>query len=119
MQRIVINRGWHDMCLSRKAVELMAELGDEGAKREVEALKDNPDWRTYYDMDADMYEGWTRTNPYLIQVVEALGKEASALKDQELVVVYIPDGVEWYIERDDETGGFEAIHEKHRIWVGR
>ena len=54
----------------------------------------------------------SRTDLYLIKVVEELGKDANDYCS-ELKVVEIPDDIEWTIEEYD---GNETIHEKHRSW---
>jgi hypothetical protein len=53
-----------------------------------------------------------RTHPLLVKVVEALGNRANG-SHARLVVVEIPDGVEFEIKDYD---GMETIHEKHRSW---
>lgn len=56
--------------------------------------------------------GINRDDPLLVQVVEDLGEKANGPCSR-LVIVEIPDGVEWEI---DEYDGLEHIAEKHRIW---
>ena len=53
-----------------------------------------------------------RDDPFLIQVVEELGKKADG-RHAELKIVEIPDDVEWQIEEYD---GSEWVAEKHRTW---
>lgn len=53
-----------------------------------------------------------RTDKFLVQVVEELGKKANG-RFGALKVVEIPDDIEWEIEEYD---GMESIHEKHRSW---
>ena len=53
-----------------------------------------------------------RTDPDLVAAVEALGEEANGLRAS-LLVVEIPDDVDWYIEEYD---GHEWIAETHRTW---
>jgi hypothetical protein len=53
-----------------------------------------------------------RDDPALVKVVEELGAVACG-SYAELVVVEIPDGVEWDIEEYD---GNEHIAERHRTW---
>lgn len=65
---------------------------------------------------------WTpcRTDPDLIAIVEELGEAATVPGWSGLVVVAIPDGVDWYIEEEEECGdgtGMESIHEVHRVWT--
>lgn len=53
-----------------------------------------------------------RTDPNLIRTVEELGDEAGG-RFSRLMVVEIPDDIEWEIWDED---GLETIHEKHRSW---
>jgi hypothetical protein len=53
-----------------------------------------------------------RDDADLVAVVESLG-EAASDKYASLLVVEIPDGIEWGI---DEYDGMESISEKHRSW---
>lgn len=53
-----------------------------------------------------------RTDPRLIEIVERMGPEASSPLAK-LVVVEIPDGVEWEL---DEYDGIETVREQHRSW---
>jgi len=53
-----------------------------------------------------------RTDETLIEVVTELGKEASDSYSN-LIVIEIPDDVEWQVEEYD---GYEHIAEKHRTW---
>ena len=53
-----------------------------------------------------------RTDADLIAVVRELGKKANGAH-AELVIVEIPDGVEYEI---DEYDGVEIVHEAHRSW---
>jgi len=53
-----------------------------------------------------------RDDPKLVEAVEALGTKASGTCAN-LVIVEIPDDVEWFI---DEYDGWETVREKHRTW---
>jgi len=53
-----------------------------------------------------------RNDPYLVQVVEELGKNASGRHSQ-LKIVEIPDDVKWQIQDYD---GCEWVAEVHRTW---
>ena len=53
-----------------------------------------------------------RDDPVLVQVVEQLGRAASA-PHAKLKVVEIPDGVEWTVHEYD---GLEWVAEVHRTW---
>lgn len=54
----------------------------------------------------------SREDPILIEVVEELGKRASSCVSN-LVVVKIPDGMDYMI---DDYDGMETLHEKVRVW---
>jgi hypothetical protein len=92
--RIVISERFGGFGLSPAATERLKELGMEDANK-------------YSERDGD------RSDPRLVQVVEELGDKASA-GYAELVIVEIPDGVEWHIHEYD---GFESVHEEHRTWA--
>ena len=58
-----------------------------------------------------------RDDPVMISVVEKLGKKANAVfPPAHIVVIEIPDDVEWIIEGYD---GLEWVAEKHRHWPER
>ena len=65
------------------------------------------------------WETWlaeNRSEPLLVQVVQALGaghSTGASGRCAELKVVEVPDGVEWEIEEYD---GSEHIAEAHRTW---
>lgn len=61
-------------------------------------------------MDNRDYAG--RNDPELIAVVEEMGADASGQLAR-LVVIEIPDDVDWTI---DEYDGFEWVAERHRTW---
>lgn len=72
-------------------------------------------WKTYNEQYEKIEIGdmnGDRTNPFLIQVVEELKEEAN-WQFAKLVVVEIPDGIEWEISEYD---GYETVEEKHRSW---
>lgn len=54
----------------------------------------------------------SRDDSLLIQTIEELGEEASG-RCGNIVVIEIPDGVDWEIS---EGEGFETVEEKHRSW---
>jgi len=116
--KIVINRCYGGFGISRKAWEMLKELGAEG-------MEDEPDFgeawsdgsirervgcssfdHTFYVMDVP------RNDPTLVAVVEQLGDAANG-SCARLAVVEIPDDVEWEIKEHD---GSEHIAEKHRTW---
>jgi hypothetical protein len=53
-----------------------------------------------------------RDDPFLVEVVEAMGSDAND-RHSELKIVEVPDGVKWTIEEYD---GKEWIAEVHRTW---
>ena len=53
-----------------------------------------------------------RNDPDLVKVVELLGEECNT-RFSNLIVIEIPDDVEWVIEEYD---GNEWVSEKHRTW---
>lgn len=82
-------------------------VGGYGLSKETYKFLNIP-WDGYgYAFDED------RSNPALVECVEALGEkdngDYAALK-----VVEIPDDVEWEIAEYD--GGLEYVAEKHRKW---
>ena len=69
--------------------------------------KDKIDWSAYLYLDSEH-----RDDPILIEVVEELGKKASGSCGN-LVVVEIPDGMDYVI---DDYDGIETLHENVRVW---
>jgi len=63
------------------------------------------------DHDSE-YTDTFRSDPTLVAVVEELGERANGAY-AELVVVEIPDDVDWYIHDYD---GQETVRENHRSW---
>lgn len=131
--KVVVNKCYGGFCLSHKAVMRYAEL--KGIKLFVEEDHIFPH---YYLVEPSKYKecskkwfeedgnnkrinekNWyfsanrlERTDKILIQVIEELGKEASTNLSS-LVIVEIPDGIEYEI---DDYDGIESIHEVHRSW---
>lgn len=68
---------------------------------------DKIDWKTNLYLDSGHRDG-----PILIEVVEELGTKASGSFGN-LVVVEIPDGMDYVI---DEYDGIETLHENVRVW---
>lgn len=54
-----------------------------------------------------------RDHPFLIESIETLGVEY-VQGDRQIVIVEIPDGIEWHIEEND--AGQEWVAENHRTW---
>ena len=112
--KIVVNRCFGGFGVSRKAVEFMAERGNEQAKAELEEILSGKDhsYDSYYGYSEKFNSEYNRTDPDLILAVETLKDEANG-SFAKLKVVEIPDGIEWEI---DDYDGEEIIHEKHRSW---
>lgn len=89
--QIVINSCYGGFGLSDKALDMYKQLSN---KSEV------------YSFELD------RTDPILIQVVEALGAEADG-RFAKLRIIEIPDDIEWEITEYD---GSESVEEVHRKW---
>lgn len=90
--KVVLNKDFGGFGLSKKAYEYLGLKWD--------------DWGNAYN-DKEM-----RTDSKLIECVEALGADADG-DYAYLVVVEIPDDVNWRIHNYD---GQETIHEVHRSW---
>lgn len=54
-----------------------------------------------------------RGDPDLVAVVEELGTQKSSAGSSKLLIVEIPDDVEWHIQ---EHSGWEHVAENHRTW---
>jgi len=124
--KLVVNRCHGSFGLSDAAYERMIELGIEA----VEYTRDKS-WngkkvifdsslasgscklhndRMYWDTWTRNYEN--RSDEILVQAVEELGDKASDNLSY-LVVVEVPDDVEFFI---DDYDGFETVRENHRTW---
>lgn len=114
--KIVVNRCFGGFGVSRKAVEFMAERGNEQAKAELDEILSgkyvNDAYDCYYGYSEKFGSEYNRTDPDLILAVETLKDEANG-RFAKLKAVEIPDGIEWEI---DDYDGVETIHEKHRTW---
>lgn len=112
--KIVVNRCFGGFGVSRKAVEFMAERGNEQAKAELDEILSGKDhsYDSCYGYSKKFESEYNRTDPDLILAVETLKGEANC-RHSKLEVVEIPDGIEWEIDNYD---GMETIHEKHRSW---
>ena len=109
---IVVNKCFGIFSVSRKAVEFMAERGNEQAKAEILSSKDNSYTDSYYGYSEKFNSEYSRTDPDLILAVKTLKNKANG-RCSKLKVVKIPDGIEWEINNYD---GMETIHEQHRSW---
>jgi len=81
----------------------------------VEGEKRNPIGPKRYEKSNAAYftpRDIPRNDPFLIQVIEELGKQANG-KYSLLKIIDIPDDVDWEIEEYDD---WEWVAEKHRRW---
>lgn len=112
--KVVINRCWGGFGLSRSALHELRKLGNQCALEETDIGerwdKDKPLVREKY-LDS-FCSGINRSDPQLVEVVEKLGEEASAPLAR-LVIVEIPDGIDYEI---DDYDGMESVEEAHRSW---
>jgi hypothetical protein len=113
MTKIVINTCYGGFNLSDDAMLRYADL--KGIL--VYPRKDRWGSTTYFtspEQDGDdlYHDDIERDDPCLVQTVEELGEEASGSCSR-LVVVEIPDDVQWMIEEYD---GSEWVAEVHRVW---
>lgn len=100
MQKIVVNAKPGGFGLSRAAASaLRLEIDDE------------PSFMMPYRVIGE--DALARDDARLVDVVERLGRQASG-PHAELVVVCIPDGVDWGIAAYD---GAEWVAERHRVWM--
>lgn len=103
--KVVINKCFGGFGLSKTACE------DYAKAKGLNVGKFN-DTCGYYE-DGDFYDREIqRDDPVLVEIVERLGNTASG-NYANLVVVEIPDGVDWCVEEYD---GNEWIAEVHRTW---
>ena len=65
-----------------------------------------------FGVESDNYLGY-RSHHKLISAIEKIGDKAASGMFAEILIVDIPDGVEWEIYEYD---GIETVHEKHRSW---
>lgn len=113
--KVVISKRFGGFGLSRAAFLRLRELGCAAAKSEPDIGENYDDGsgprKSFAGMDSFCSEV-PRNDPHLVQVVEEMGAKANS-DFSKLVVVEIPDGIEWEV---DEYDGYEKIVEKHRSW---
>lgn len=56
-----------------------------------------------------------RNDPMLVEVVKELGTERASVDDSNIVIVTIPEGVDWFID-ESEWSGMEWVQERSRSW---
>ena len=97
------------------------DVTGEYLKRDKTRLKPFKSNFFYLPFDDNLYDkkyvyyfgyGFKRTHPDLIKVIEKLGDKANGTHSK-LIIVEIPDDVEYEIEDYD---GIESVHEVHRSW---
>ena len=99
MTKIVICARYGEFLLKQAAFDLYLKLKPESS------------YKDRYELSQSV----ERTDPILVQVVEELGCLAgfNSVHDWVIVIVEIPDGVNWQIVNDH---GREVVHEVHRTW---
>ena len=65
-----------------------------------------------FGIEDNDYNKW-RADKRLIEAIEEVGEEKSSTRLSRIVIIDIPDDVEWEI---DDYDGIESIHEVHRSW---
>jgi hypothetical protein len=112
--KVVINTEFGGFGLSSDAIEKILYLKN----IEWEKQEDEYEYVTYYELghldsvDHILQTDWKRQDPDLVSVVEELGKLANA-RFSDLVVIEIPDNIDWYISCYD---GIEHVAEVHKTW---
>ena len=103
--KIVINKCFGGFSLSQKALQELQKCNDK--------LINESDGSGIFHDSGELYasEDLERNNPDLIRIVEQLGFEANG-RFTELLIIEIPDNVEWDIMEYDG----QEVAEKHRIW---
>lgn len=136
--KVILNKCYGGFGVSQEAYELYAKKkGIEIFAYKLEILNDKPiyrktdtgssiftinftkDFGDYIEMSDDDFDKYYlnlddshREDPILIEVVEELGKRANG-PFAKLVIVDIPDGMEYEI---DDYDGFETLHQKVETW---
>lgn len=119
MVKVAINRCWGGFSLSDAAFEkLLQRKGIAFDRVENESKLMGNSYYTagnagdgeFYIGDYTYYEN--RSDPDLITVIEEMGDAANGWS-AEIVIVEIPDDVEWHI---GEYDGMEHVAENHRTW---
>ena len=136
--KVILNKCFGGFCVSQEAYELYAKKkGIEIFSYDFRCENSKPTYRKtnagssifnatftkdfgdYIEMSDDDFDKYClnlneshREDPVLIEVVEELGKRANS-RFSELVVVDIPDGMEYEI---DDYDGIETLHQKVEKW---
>lgn len=67
----------------------------------------------YQKLEDDYCEGKHRNDPDLVRLVETMKTNVHAETHIQLVVITIPDDVNWVVQEED---GHECVSEIHRRW---
>ena len=120
--KIVINKsyGGNEIRLSEQAIARLIEWKVPGVSWEWNE-HDRRHWRS-----DGRFMGWIddihvpRDHPALVKLIREMGDAVNGDVYTELVVVEVPDGIEWEIltvHRPGEIGSsMEQVHENHRVW---
>ena len=100
--KIAIHKGIGGFELSDKAILLVRE-------RKPEILLEFDGFYIF-----NCYQDSLRSDPVLLGVCEELGEEANG-ENANIVIIEIPEGVEYAIECNNTTGN-EWVAEKHKCW---
>jgi len=111
--KVVINKCYGGFNLSRKALHRLREMGNQYALDETDI---GEKWKNSDKTREPLFNSFLRyiprNDPDLVKVVEELKEEANG-PYANLVIIEIPDGIEWVIDKYD---GMEHVEEEHRIW---
>jgi hypothetical protein len=104
MTKIVYNGSYGGFGLSEKAIQRYSDLAGLGLTYKKE---EDRSWGNWYTPDGDRwaYNEISRTDPFLVQLVEELGEEANGLYAR-LDIMDLPKGT---LYRIDEYDGMESV----------
>ena len=98
--------------VSEEAVRWMRERGYPVGDEYVLPGESSDNGTEYTGQWPPFAEDVDRTAEGLVAVVEELGEKANGVY-ADLLIVEIPDSVDWYISEYD---GYETVREEHRTW---
>lgn len=115
MQKIAINtsRSYDSgFILSERAIEYLTERCD--IDEVIWSIPPSiyPEYRVKHYFQGKGKQ--QRSHPLLISMIEELGSDIVSEYDSNIQIVEIPDGVEWFIDSDEN--GYEWVKEKSRSW---
>ena len=112
--KIVINRDFGGFGLSDEAIRMYLTRTNQVWEEEVRQPSgmtlfwlNKANDKLFWDRDIN------RSDPILVEIVEALKPKKASGMYASLKVVEIPEDVEWKVEEND---GMEWISEVHRTW---